>query len=61
MDFDLMVDLMEHIYANLPVKVEPNESSFIVCQSPLNPKSKTEELAKLMFEKFKICSKLNEN
>ena len=60
-DHGQMVDLMEYIYDHLPVRIEPSESSLVVCQSPLNPKNKTEEFAKTMFEKFEIRSKIDGN
>jgi len=56
-DIDSTVDLFEYIYDNLPAKVEPKDSSLVICQSPLNTKPKTEKFVTTMFEKFSIKSK----
>jgi len=42
-DFDGMIDLMQYVYDNL--HVDPKDISLVLCQSPLNPKAKTEVCA----------------
>jgi hypothetical protein len=55
-DFDGLMDLLEHIFDYL--RVEPKHSSLVLCQSPIDPKGSKKVSSKFGVYKFLLFSKI---